>query len=48
MAKMGKGGRKTRGSRKDKEDVGGVEEGPYDYYTRSDCFKVEKGLLVYG
>ena len=30
------------------EDDSEVEDGPVDYYTRSDCFKVEKNLLVYG
>ena len=53
-----RGGRRRRGTRRGRRPREGVERGPgggaglengpIDYYTRSDCFKVEKNLLVYG
>ena len=41
--KSGRRGRRTRG---EKHEYTG--HGPIESYTRSDCFKVEKNLLVYG
>ena len=39
----------TRRSRRGKDGGDGdVEEVPMESYTRADCFKVEKNLLVYG
>ena len=41
-SKSGRRGRRKRGD--DESDT----EGPIESYTRSDCFKVEKNLLIYG
>ena len=40
-----KSGRRGRRMRERHDQTG---HGPIEYYTRSDCFKVEKNLLVYG
>lgn len=40
----GKGRRKSRRSKKMEEE----NEEDVDYYTRSDCFRVEKMILVFG
>ena len=46
VKKGSKGKSSRRGRRKRDEDS--ETEGPIEYYTRGDCFKVEKNLLVYG
>ena len=46
----GKGGKgkKSRKSRRNKDDDVDFDGTPEGFYSRSECFKVEKNLLIYG